>query len=367
MKADKAWNEIVSRVKKFQNDNLHLFDVVDEVILFGAGFHGMAAKRYLERNNVKVVSFVDNDANKQGVKIESVPVHDLSWISNSPCPVLITARHAVKDVLYTLNENQLTGFSFDAYFIVKNIDRIAFVRNSLLHDKVSRESYDAIIMTMLTGNNVYLRKVINDKQYFALPEFVTIGNDHFVDAGAYVGDTLERFIWMNNGVFKHIYAFEPGKQQYLAAQSRIKRLCSEWAIDETKIDLVHSGLGDVNGRCSITYSGDMLQSASISSGELGHEQCNSHNVDVCTLDSYLNGRPVSFIKADIEGSEMAMLRGAQNAIRTCKPKMALSVYHEPTDLYAIAEYVHELVPEYTIALRHHSPTLMESVLYCFFN
>ncbi len=61
---------------------------------------------------------------------------------------------------------------------------------------------------------------------------------------------------------------------------------------------------------------------------------------------------------------MAMLRGAQSTIRGHRPLMALSIYHEPTDLYDIAEYVHEIEPAYVMEFRQHAPVLMDSVLYC---
>lgn len=85
---------------------------------------------------------------------------------------------------------------------------------------------------------------------------------------------------------------------------------------------------------------------------------------VLSLDQYLEGRPVTFIKADVEGMEMELLRGAQATIRRCKPKMALCIYHYPSDLYEVAEYVRGLVPEYKLSLRQHAPILGDYVLYC---
>ncbi|MBU1628432.1 FkbM family methyltransferase [bacterium] len=88
------------------------------------------------------------------------------------------------------------------------------------------------------------------------------------------------------------------------------------------------------------------------------------NIHCCSLDSYLAGRPATFIKADVEGMELAMLHGAKETIRQHKPKMALSIYHNPAHLFEIAEYVNGLVPEYCMAVRQHSPVFAESVLYC---
>ena len=85
---------------------------------------------------------------------------------------------------------------------------------------------------------------------------------------------------------------------------------------------------------------------------------------VLTLDDYLDGRQASFIKADVEGMEMELLRGAQHTIRTCRPKMSLCVYHYPSHLYEVAEYVRALVPEYRLSLRQHAPLFGDFVLYC---
>jgi hypothetical protein len=88
------------------------------------------------------------------------------------------------------------------------------------------------------------------------------------------------------------------------------------------------------------------------------------NICCFSLDNYLAGRPATFIKADIEGMELAMLNGAKETIRKYKPKMALSIYHNPAHLFEIAEYVNFLAPEYRMAVRQHSPVFAESVLYC---
>lgn len=85
---------------------------------------------------------------------------------------------------------------------------------------------------------------------------------------------------------------------------------------------------------------------------------------VYALDDYLVGKPVTFIKADVEGMEMALLKGAQKTIQQFKPKMALCTYHYPSDLYEIAEYVRSLVPEYQFKLRQHTPLFGDFVLYC---
>jgi hypothetical protein len=74
---------------------------------------------------------------------------------------------------------------------------------------------------------------------------------------------------------------------------------------------------------------------------------------------------VTFIKADIEGAEMEMLKGAKETILKNKPKLAICIYHSDEDMLQIAEWIHNIVPEYKLYVRMHGkyPAGYETVLY----
>lgn len=335
----------------------------EAVVIFGAGTQGRFANRYLRNHGVSVCCFADNDPDKQGTLVDNIPVVSPQDPAIASAPVvLIATRHAVLPVHQQLDKMNIDNLSFDAFFVAGNLDRIAHVRNDLLQDDRSRLSYDGILKTMLTGDNSYCALVMEGNQYFALPEFVNIGNDHFVDAGAYVGDTIEKFIWMCSGVFEQIYAFEPGGPQLSAMKHRVERLRREWAISESAIICENAGLADKNETLPMSLA-NVLANTSID-GDGFSDDKQIGNIRCYSLDNYLAGRPATFIKADIEGMELAMLHGAKETIRRYKPKMALSIYHNPTHLFEIAEYVNWLDPEYRMALRQHSTIFAESVLYC---
>ena len=73
--------------------------------------------------------------------------------------------------------------------------------------------------------------------------------------------------------------------------------------------------------------------------------------------------PVSYMKMDIEGSELRALHGAERQIRENHPKLAVCVYHKNEDILDIWNYLRELVPEYRFYLRHHTVVGTETVLY----
>ena len=76
-------------------------------------------------------------------------------------------------------------------------------------------------------------------------------------------------------------------------------------------------------------------------------------INVVPLDEVLVGEPVTFIKMDIEGSELRALKGARKLITKNHPKLAICVYHKNEDFIQIPQYLHKLVPEYKFYMKHH--------------
>jgi hypothetical protein len=55
---------------------------------------------------------------------------------------------------------------------------------------------------------------------------------------------------------------------------------------------------------------------------------------------------------DVEGEEIAAIKGAANTIKKSKPKMLISAYHRTEDLISIPETVLGINPEYKMYIRH---------------
>jgi len=66
------------------------------------------------------------------------------------------------------------------------------------------------------------------------------------------------------------------------------------------------------------------------SSSLGDVHENSTCVDLDTVDNLFHDRGVNvdYIKADLEGSELQMLKGAERTIKRNRPKMAITTYHD---------------------------------------
>jgi len=329
--------------------------------LYGVGFLGRWALPRLTERGVRLASCYDANEALNGTCAEGLPIYAASKLkSNPPEFLIVTARHAVKPVSKMLSGLSIPHVSYDAWHVASDFAAFRHVHDCMLSDERSKEVLRAVLMTMLTGETDYCGAVFEDDQYFCLPCFRASDKECYVDAGAYVGDSAERFIWTHDGVFSKIYAFEPGQRQFAALKARARRLIEEWALDAASIELVNAGLGATDG--SVRAGSVNGQMTNLAIGRDGGQD--GFTVDLVTLDHFLQGARVTFLKADVEGMEMALLQGAATTIRRDKPKISICVYHHPADIPEIANYLGALVPDYRFALRHHSPQLMETVLYC---
>ncbi len=93
------------------------------------------------------------------------------------------------------------------------------------------------------------------------------------------------------------------------------------------------------------------------------ENSGGGGIEVEQIDEICKDINVTFIKMDIEGAELKALVGAKNTIVRDKPKCAISVYHEPEDLFKIPLYLKQLNPNYKFYLRLYTLSLDEIVLY----
>lgn len=60
---------------------------------------------------------------------------------------------------------------------------------------------------------------------------------------------------------------------------------------------------------------------------------------------------------------MAALEGASRLLRDLKPRLAISTYHKPEDLWEIPHKLKEKNGSYRLFFGHHSPVNWESVDY----
>ena len=75
------------------------------------------------------------------------------------------------------------------------------------------------------------------------------------------------------------------------------------------------------------------------------------------LDNYVREKNlprVDFIKLDVEGSELDVLKGAAMSISYWKSRLAISAYHKLDDLWSLMNFIKSIRPDYEFAMRQYA-------------
>jgi FkbM family methyltransferase len=190
-------------------------------------------------------------------------------------------------------------------------------------------------------------------QYFYSRDGVSIGpaaKDTVIDGGACTGDTAAVF---SNAVGPEgsVLCFDPVADHLAILEYNAKQFAYH------NVRVMPYGLSNQNV---------VAQPIVLNKYAPGFRPGN-HPVPLRSIDSLVNRREIGkidFIKLDVEGAEMDCLRGARESIRRFKPKLAVSLYHKPDDLFEILLYVRDNFPFYSCHLDHYTIHAEETVLYC---
>ncbi len=202
------------------------------------------------------------------------------------------------------------------------------------------------------AEQIWLRCTMWEKQYLDPDIIQPHEHEIYVDGGVLnLGNTLEFIDWCHDK-YDAVYAFEPDIGSYMECVKRIQEVPE---LDENRVHLMHAALWKCDEE--LKFQGGCEGVSSVNA-------CGTSAVSGRSLDTVLNGRRITFLKLDIEGAEMAALMGAKETIKKWKPRLAISIYHRPEDPIDIPLYIHGLVPEYKMYIRHYSTCKYETVLYC---
>jgi FkbM family methyltransferase len=201
---------------------------------------------------------------------------------------------------------------------------------------------------IITLETERLFSAANGEQYFSLAEIPWREEEVFVDCGVFCGESTVDFInrcEKQGGTYSKVFGFEPDPINYLGAVDSLARFRG--------VKIFNAGVGNHDGTEKFVLCGNSSRV----------EETGTEEVRVVSLDKALEGERVTFIKMDIEGSELDALRGAAKIIREQKPKLAVCVYHKFEDNWEIPGFIWSLNPEYQLFMRHYNKGLYETVLY----
>lgn len=333
-----------------------------DIYVYGCGAYAEAVCAWLVNNKLTVSGFlVDHCYYKSDFYLSGLKVYDISdyYSELNNMNIVIGFCNIEKAKFLMQNSGLVNG----NYFMIWQYDgsclwNLDFIKeNSHILNTIYHELYDKkskIILEKLTYAKLNYKvgdliEYADSNQYFNELTYCMDSQDEiYVDCGAFNGDTIIKYSEFANGMYKRIYAFEPDKDNQLLLKKNIAHLNNVKIIDKGS-----------------WYEDATLFFNSKGSGSFVSEQ-GEESIQVTSIDAVVKNDKVTFIKMDIEGSELEALHGAENTIRNNFPKLAICCYHKQRDIIDLYSYIKSFnneFCEYKFFLRHHSNGVSETVLY----
>src|SRR6266542_785412 len=352
-----------------QAGNMLPDDFNKRLILFGAGGLGRRIARGLKHAGVTPLAFCDNNRKLWGEQVEDIPIMSpadaVQTFPQAVFMVCIWHPSQTDGLLSRMNELRTLGCHEVVTFIpllrkypelfLPNLfwDSPAFFQGQTagidaaraLLDQPGKMEFDRQLNFRTSGDPCSLAAPVEGPQYFPSDVISLRAAEVFVDCGAYTGDTIQDFLAVSKGRYQRIIALEP---------------------DERNLRALLDSIGDARIRTLPYAAGAKREVLLMSSSGASSAVCAQGDIEVqcATLDELLDDEAPTFIKMDIEGSEIDALRGGAATIRRCSPKLAVSVYHRPDDLWKIPLLLKELLPNSKLTLRSHMLDGFDTVCYC---
>jgi FkbM family methyltransferase len=176
--------------------------------------------------------------------------------------------------------------------------------------------------------------------------------DHVIDAGACFGDTAIDFA-LAVGPRGRVHAFE-----VVATHLQVSRHNIDQNADLSNVVLHPMALSDRSCHGEVAETGPD-PSFSV------ENKCFA--VPRRRIDDLVDAGDigqVDLIKMDIEGHELAALRGAERSLRRFRPRLAISLYHRWEDYFRIPIHIDRLCLGYRFYLENYTISDAETVMYC---
>ncbi|NOU50788.1 FkbM family methyltransferase [Pseudoalteromonas sp. JBTF-M23] len=329
--------EAQALIEIFKNKNIAIEAVIDNFYRFDS-FHGLPCIKLIDvPDNAVVVSAVTNsrplDVN-QLLKSKGLTYCDyFSFYRNSGfiCPKIDFWEGA----------NSHWESNKEDYEEVK----------SWLADDESKHTFDAVVGFRNNYDLAFMDGFKFDITNMYIEPFILPFKDSaiFFDLGAYDGSDSERFLrHVNKGI---AYLFEPIPEQVNVLQKKYQ--------NSNSVQVVAAAVGSTEKTVYFNVSGTSSKVV-----ESGDDQ-DAVAVQQTYLDKFCkqNELQPDYIKMDVEGFEVEVLKGMEELIQQHKPKLAVSVYHRVEHLTQVPMMLKALCPEYKFYLRHYTQGYSETVLF----
>jgi FkbM family methyltransferase len=349
------------------------------VILYGAGALGRRLRSAMRAAGLPVAAFADRAPRSPGSTVDGLAVlspEEAALVR--PARVIVAVfnpghsyeetardlrafgcRHVESwlPAAWSLGDAVLPHYAACRPSLVLAARSEVLAQASVWADEASVDEYRRQVCWRLTGDFSVLPPQLPE-HYFASDVYVPLAHETLVDCGAYDGDTLLDFI-ARVPAFGAAYSYEPDPDNLVALRRAVAGLGPNVA---RRVHVSEAAVGARPG--TSRFSAGAGTSAALVAGDVpAGDAAHTFRVECVALDDALSGVGVTLLKMDIEGGEADALRGAAGVLRRCRPVLAVSAYHHPSDVWELPRLVESLTDDYRLFLRSHGPDGFECVLY----
>lgn len=196
-----------------------------------------------------------------------------------------------------------------------------------LCDSKSKELLMKMIVYRLTYDyHMHENNATQYPHYFDEDVFTLQDDEIIVDCGGYIGDTLEVVKNLTANSYKQYYLFEPDESLISIAKKK----------GDERVVFINKGVWENE---EVLF---FKQQTANGNGAFVDEKADGGILEVPVTSLDLTVSEATFIKMDVEGSELMALKGAQKLIQKCHPKMAICVYHKYEDYRELFSFIEPL-------------------------
>ena len=317
------------------------------IAVYGMGDGADKIFNVFEKFDIKADAVFASDEFVRGHSFHGFLVEKLSQVKERLNDFVIvvsfaTQREEVLERIFSLSQNfelyapdvPVAGDGlFDLDFLCENEDKIKKVYDSLA-DEDSKKVFEDVINFKISGKVKYLAQNISTRgEIYSLLNLNS--NEHFLDLGAYNGDTIKQFLDSCQNKYERITALEPDIRNYKKLDAFLKEIKNATAYNlgahSNKDTLIFASRGGRNS--SLFKNGKEVK------------------VEVDSVDNLLKDNPPTVIKFDVEGNEKNAINGCENTIKKNAPRLLIAAYHRNEDIFSIPLQIIEFNENYKIYLR----------------
>ena len=332
-----------------------------DVIYGGGGALGRFVKKELEAKGIIVTGVIDKDVSKGLLQPDVLTKDDAVIIASVKCLEIISELKQLKIENYAYYEevalsNELPVYGDSYKELWKDFDE-HFEQYKKIFERFNDKTSKEILLLILSYRNSFDKSLLecarklsleSGEQYFDNKVLEKIkSNTVFFDIGGEKGTSTYDFYEKIGGVGNKCFFFEPNASNIEFAKNKLHEF--------KNIYYYNKAVGEDEGKVGFEIVEGKPGSGSVL------EEDGQNIVDIVKLDNFSCAD--AYVKMDVEGYELQVVKGMKSFISNYHPILAICVYHKANDIWNLTSEILRFYPKYNLVLRHYGDFYTETVMY----